>query len=238
MKRVNKVGPELVRNLATVKSPTPDQLAKIARNGLTIDIAPAVEFAAAHVPGTINIPLNMLVQWAGFFVDDGQPLHLIADPSAVPEALKRLRSIGIDNVCGSFDATAVEASGLRTESYRSESPQQLGQRIKSGEVKLLDVRAATEFQQGHIPGSEHRFLGKLLREIEAIDRSQPVVAQCQAGGRSAIATSILQRAGFDVTNMSGGFNAWVAAGLPVTGAQSERHSRPALWDRTQNHVEV
>ncbi len=216
MKRVNKVGPELVRNLAAVKSPPPDLLPKIARKGLTIDIAPAAEFAAAHVPGTINVPLNMLVQWAGFFVDYNQPLHLIAEPSAVPEVLKRLRSIGIDNVCGSFDAAAVTASGLRTESYRSESPQHLRQRIESSEVKLLDVRAATEFQEGHIAGAEHRFLGKLLREIEAIDRSQPVVAQCQAGGRSAIATSILQRAGFDVTNMSGGFNAWVAAGLPVT----------------------
>ena len=223
MKRVNKVGPELVRNLAPAKSPTIDLLPKVARKGLTIDVTPAAEFAAAHVPGTINIPLNMLVQWSGFFVDYDQPVHLIAEPSAVPDVLKRLRSIGIDKVCGSFDVAAVKASGLRTESYRSESPQQLRQRIESGEVKLLDVRATTEFQDGHIPRSEHRFLGKLQREIEAIDRTQPVVAQCQAGGRSAIATSILQRAGFDVTNMSGGFNAWVAAGLPVTGARSERH---------------
>jgi len=223
MKRVNKVGPELVRNLATVKSPTPDLLPKIARKGLTIDVAPAAEFAAAHVPGTINVPLNMLVQWSGFFVDYDQPVHLITEPSAVPDVLKRLRSIGIDNVCGSFDAAAVNASGLRTESYRSESPQQLRQRIESGEVKLLDVRAATEFQEGHIPRSEHRFLGKLLREIDAIDRSRPIVAQCQAGGRSAIATSILQRGGFDVTNMSGGFSAWRNGGLPVTAAQSARH---------------
>lgn len=59
-------------------------------------------------------------------------------------------------------------------------------------------------------GSEHRFLGKLLRELKQIDSSKPVVAQCLAGGRSAI----LQRAGFDVINMTGGYNAWRAAGLP------------------------
>lgn len=218
MKRVNKVGPELVRNLPAVKSPSSDLLPKIARSGQTIDVAPSAEFAAAHVPGTINVPLNMLVQWAGFFVDYDKPLHLIAEPTALPDILKRLRSIGIDNVCGSFDASAVQAAGLRTESYRSETPQQLSERIAAGAVKLLDVRAATEFQEGHIAGAEHRFLGKLLREIETIDRSRPVVAQCLAGGRSAIATSILQRAGFDVTNMSGGYNAWLAAGLPVTRA--------------------
>jgi len=215
MKRVNKVGPELVRDLPPVKSPSPDLLPTIARTGLTIDVSPAAEFAAAHVSGTINVPLSMLAQWAGFFVDYEQPLHLIAEQAALPEVLKRLRSIGIDKVCGSFDASQVTAAGLRTEVYRSLPPQDLQASIERGEVKLLDVRSATEFRDGHIAGAEHRFVGKLLREIDHIDRSRPVVAQCQAGGRSAIATSILQRAGFDVTNMAGGYNAWKAAGLPV-----------------------
>ena len=223
MKRVNKDGPELLCNLAPVKSPAPNELPAITRQGLTIDVGPAAEFATAHVPGTINVPLNMLAQWAGFFVDYDRPLHLVAESSTLPEVLKRLRSIGIDNVAGAFDATAVKASGLRTESYRSESPQQLRERIAGGEVLLLDVRAATEFQEGHIPRAEHRFLGKLLREIGALDRSQPVVAQCQGGGRSAIATSILQRAGFDVTNMAGGYAAWSAAGLSGTGSLSMGH---------------
>ncbi len=222
MKRVNKVGPELVRNLPPVKSPPSELLPKIARKGLTIDVAPSEEFAAAHVPGTINVPLTMLVQWAGFFVDYDQPLHLIAEASALPEVLKRLRSIGIDNVCGSFDAAAVKASGLRTESYRSEYPQQLHQRIASGDVKLLDVRSAAEFHEGHIAMAEHRFLGRLLHDIEAIDRTEPVAIHCQSGARSAIASSILQRAGFEVTNMTGGFRAWVAAGLPVTSDPSKR----------------
>lgn len=215
MKRVNKVGPELVHQLPPVKSPAPDLLPKIARQGLTIDVTLAAEFATAHVPGTVNIAVNMLVQWAGFFVDYEQPLHLIADPASVPEVLRRLRSIGIDKVCGAFDASAVKASGLRTEAYASETPEQLRPRIESGQVRLLDVRAATEFQIGHIAQAEHRFLGKLLREMKDVNRDQPVVAQCLAGGRSAIATSVLQRAGFHVTNMAGGYQAWVKAGLPV-----------------------
>lgn len=216
MKRVNKVGPKLLRELPPVKSPAPQQLSKIVRQGLTIDTASAAEFAAAHVPGTINVPVPMLAQWAGFFVNYDEPLHLIAEPGALPEILRRLQSIGIDNVCGSFDAAAVQAAGLRTESYRSLAPQELRSRIESRNVRLLDVRAATEFHAGHIPQAEHRFVGKLLREMEQIDRSRPVVVHCQAGGRSAIAASLLQRAGFDVINMAGGYNAWTAAGLPVT----------------------
>ncbi|MGE0757478.1 MAG: rhodanese-like domain-containing protein [Pirellulaceae bacterium] len=216
MKHINKVGPELLRNLSPVPALAVDLLPTILRHGLTIDVSPAAEFAAGHVPATINVPLNMLVQWAGFLVDYSQPLYILVESSGLPEVLKRLRSIGIDNVAGSFDATAVKLAGLRTEAYRSLPPQELQRSIERGEVKLLDVRAGTEFREGHIAGAEHRFLGQLMRDIEVLDRSRPVVAQCQAGGRSAIAASILQRAEFDVTNMSGGYKAWVAAGFPVT----------------------
>lgn len=216
MKRVNKVGPELLRKLPVVERLAPALLPKVARAEMVIDTRPTTEYAAAHVPATINVPANMLAQWAGFFVDYEQPLHLVADAAQLPEALVRLRSIGIDNVRGVFDTAAVKASGLQTESYHSATPEQLRARLGSGEARLLDVRAATEFREAHIPGAEHRFVGKLLREIPTIDRSHPVVVQCLGGGRSAIASSILQRAGFDVTNMSGGYRAWVAANLPVT----------------------
>lgn len=216
MKRINKIGPELIRNLPEVKSQPANTLAATAKTGLTIDLAPAAEFAAAHVPGTINLPLKMLVQWAGFLVDYRQPLYLVADEGQLPEALRRLRSIGIDNVPGYFEAAAVTTAGLRTESYPNVQPDQLRERIESGEAQLLDVRATSEYQAGHIPGADHKFLGTLLREVDTLDDSKPVILQCLGGGRSAIATSILQRAGFDATNMAGGYNAWTKAGLPVT----------------------
>lgn len=216
MKRVNKVGPELQRDLPVIERLAPESLSNMARTEMVIDTRPATEYADAHVPATINVPANMLAQWAGFFVDYERPLHLVVEATQLPEALVRLRSIGIDNVRGYFDTAAVKTSGLQTESYHSATPKQLRARVASGEVRLLDVRAETEFRDGHIPGAEHRFVGKLLREIPAIDRSRPVVVQCLGGGRSAIASSILQRAGFDVTNMSGGYKAWVAAQLPVT----------------------
>jgi hydroxyacylglutathione hydrolase len=133
----------------------------------------------------------------------------------LPAQLRSLRSIGIDMVGGFFDAAAIKADGLGTESYRSATPVELGASIDDGDVTLIDVRAATEFHAGHISGAEHRFLGTLLRNIDSISKDKPVVVQCLAGGRSAIAASILQRAGFDVINMQGGYQAWVASGLPV-----------------------
>jgi hydroxyacylglutathione hydrolase len=148
-------------------------------------------------------------------VDYNQPVFLIADEGSLPGQLRSLRSIGIDNVGGFFEAGAVMTSGLRTESYRSATPAELRPRIDNGDATLIDVRAATEYQAGHIAGAEHRFLGTLLRNTESLSRNKPVVVQCLAGGRSAIAASLLQRAGFDVVNMHGGYQAWVTAGLPV-----------------------
>jgi hydroxyacylglutathione hydrolase len=215
MKRVNKVGPELLRNLAPVEAILSDALSKIARQQLVIDTRQSGLFSKAHAQGTINVPANSLVQWAGYFVDYERPLYLLTEPQSLANNLRSLRSIGIDNVRGYFDAAAAAAAGLLTESYASAAPLLLRSRIESGEVRLLDVRAATEFNAGHIAGAEHRFLGHLLRELSDIDPSKPVVAQCLGGGRSAIACSILQRAGFDVTNMEGGYKAWTAAKLPT-----------------------
>ena len=216
MKRVNKVGPELLRNLPAVTARSPQELPRVADDHLVIDTIPSAEFARGHVRGTINVPSASLVQWAGFFADYVQPLYLLTDPSLLADNLRGLRSIGIDNVGGYFDAAAVRESGLRTESYPSATPQELRGKIESGDVRLLDVRALTEFQAGHIAGAEHRFLGRLLRDLRELSRTKPIVTQCLGGGRSAIATSILQRAGFDVTNMQGGYNAWLESRLPVT----------------------
>jgi hydroxyacylglutathione hydrolase len=214
MKRVNKVGPELIRKLPKVNSMPASELLKTSREHLVVDVRDSASFAAGHVLGSINIPTNSLVQWAGFFVDYNKPLFLLTNSESVASNLRRLRSIGIDNVQGYFDLQSSGISSTLTEAYQSVAPGDLVDRIEDGSVRLLDVRTAAEFNEAHIHGAEHRFLGNLHREAAQIDKSKQVVVQCLAGGRSAIAASILQRAGFSVINMNGGYRAWRAAGLP------------------------
>lgn len=215
MKRVNKEGPALLSDLAPVGPIDYAVLKSVAQKKLVIDLSSSAEFGAAHVPGSINIPGKMLSQWAGFFVNYEEPIYLIADEQAVANALVSLRSIGIDLVGGYFEAKEVRESGLRNESYASATPKELQTAIDRKLATLLDVRSETEFQAGHIPGARHQFLGRLLRTLPDLDQSQSYIVQCQSGARSAIAASLLQRAGFDVTNMSGGFKAWSAESLPV-----------------------
>ena len=88
------------------------------------------------------------------------------------------------------------------------------------EVQVLDVREPDEFDGplGRVPGARLVPLGALGERADELPRDQPIVTVCRAGGRSAQATVILQRAGFTrVANLAGGMLRWRAQGCAVEG---------------------
>ncbi|WP_345242950.1 MBL fold metallo-hydrolase [Pontibacillus salipaludis] len=224
MKKVNKVGPALIRELGEPKNTllSADELTKELENGMQlIDTRPASEFAKEHIAGTINIPNNKsFANWAGWLVDYDKPVYLIADERNIEDLTKSLRSIGADDVAGYMETAAIaglKGEGIATESYEVATPDQLKDKIANEEVTLIDVRNEGEWNDGHIPQAQHIMLGYLQERINEVPRDKPVVLQCQSGGRSAMATSILQANGIkNVTNMAGGFGAWSKEDLPQT----------------------
>jgi hydroxyacylglutathione hydrolase len=78
------------------------------------------------------------------------------------------------------------------------------------------VRNQDEWDAGHVPVDEgaqvlHIPLGQLERRMAEVPQDRHVVVHCKAGGRSAIATSLLERRGYgDVANVRGGFDSWMA----------------------------
>ncbi|MDC0936479.1 rhodanese-like domain-containing protein [Pirellulales bacterium] len=220
MKQVNKEGPEIIGEKGLPRSQPVDELSFALDSATIIDLSPSKQFADGHVPRSINIPTSMLAGWAGWVVDYSKPAYLIVEPSQLPEATRVLRKIGLDDVRGFFDASKVREAGLATESYATGTPKELAARIQSREVKLVDVRSDEEWKSGRIAEAEHRFLGRLPDNISAIELGKPIVTQCQGGARSAIAASILQAAGREVINMTGGMGAWNAAGLDVDSSDA------------------
>lgn len=215
MKRVNKEGPEIIGDAGIPDSLAINDLKSALDKGTAIDLSPSKQFAEAHVPRSINIPTSMLAGWAGWVVDYSKPTWLIADPIQLPEAIRVLRKIGLDDVRGYFDTSKVRDAGLASEDYQSAKPAELKPRIEAGEVELIDVRSDEEWKSGHIAEAEHRFLGRLPENVGELEKDKPVVTQCQSGARSAIAASILQASGLEVINMTGGFGAWEQNGLPI-----------------------
>lgn len=89
---------------------------------------------------------------------------------------------------------------------------------RRGEVQIVDVREAQEFDEvlGSIAGARRIPLSQLAAQAATLDRARPVVTVCRAGVRSAQATVLLRKAGFDaVANLAGGMLRWRAQGLPV-----------------------
>jgi sulfur dioxygenase len=88
------------------------------------------------------------------------------------------------------------------------------------DVQIVDVREPDEFNGplGHVPGATLIPLGGLTQHLEDLEKDRPIVAVCRSGARSAQATVLLSKAGFDkVANLSGGMLRWRAQRFSVEG---------------------
>jgi sulfur-carrier protein adenylyltransferase/sulfurtransferase len=108
---------------------------------------------------------------------------------------------------------------------------------QGAKATLVDVREASEWDQGHVPGSVHISKSYIEQQIEAAvpDRDARVVTYCAGGVRSLFAAQTLRDMGYtNVASMSGGFQQWKSQGLewtaPVTltNEQKQRYSRHLL----------
>jgi glyoxylase-like metal-dependent hydrolase (beta-lactamase superfamily II)/rhodanese-related sulfurtransferase len=89
------------------------------------------------------------------------------------------------------------------------------------DVQVIDVREPDEFNGplGHVPGATLIPLGTLTKKLNELKKDEPIVTVCRSGARSAQATVLLGKAGFDrVANLSGGMLRWRAQRHSVEGA--------------------
>ena len=92
------------------------------------------------------------------------------------------------------------------------------QLINRRDAVVVDVRDEKEFAAGHIPNARHIPLAQLGERVKEIERykNRPIVLSCRSGNRSASASAILQKHGFnEVSSLTGGIAAWEQAGMPI-----------------------
>lgn len=90
------------------------------------------------------------------------------------------------------------------------------QLISAGNIAVVDVREADEYEAGHLdnalllPRGLLEFKVSGLKKLE--DKSAAILVYCRTGGRSALAAQTLQELGYhNVLSMVGGFEAWTKA---------------------------
>jgi hydroxyacylglutathione hydrolase len=225
---INRGGAPALSDLPELKAVSPAELkAMLEEDGIALDLRPGDQFAAGHVPGSINIPLSgQFASWAGTILGLSSRPVLIGDaPEQLSEAGLRLARVGIEGERGYLEdgIAGWKRAGFDLATLREISVQELQQQLSGNGMQVLDVRREAEWMAGHVDGAAWWPLDRFRVSPPEVDLNVPLAVHCQSGYRSVIACSLLQRAGFkNVVNVSGGFGAWQQARLPVaTGAPVE-----------------
>ena len=131
-----------------------------------------------------------------------------------------LRDIAEEHVAGITalaDAYVGDRSGLEAVTRR-----ELQARLKAGDVVVLDVRPAAEFEAGHIPGARSVPVSE-LRRLRSLPKDIEIVAYCR--GPYCVyaddAVRQLRRRGFKATRLEDGYPEWKRAGLPIAAGDGE-----------------
>ena len=217
---INRSGASALTDMPPLPKLSPADMQHALHHGaFVLDVRPMDQFAAGHVPGSINIALSgQFATWAGTVLGIASNPVLVADTDAqIEEARTRLARVGFETLGGYLDGGvgAWQEVGFRIATTPQISVGELDEKIKGREIVVLDVRREGEWQAGHIAEARWHALDDFPRQLPALDRDHQVAVHCKSGYRSMIACSLLERAGHeDVINVTGGFDAWHAAGLP------------------------
>jgi hydroxyacylglutathione hydrolase len=225
---INRTGAPALSDLLPLRAIAPSKLKTMIDEGeIALDVRPGDEFAAGHVPSSVNIALSgQFASWAGTVLGLAAHPVLIADSDEqLTEARIRLARVGIEVLDGYLEGgiAAWKQAGLPLGTIPQISVEELNKRLQSGEVQVLDVRRAPEWEAGHIESAGWWPLDNFKVSPPEMDRNEPTAVHCKSGYRSMIATSLLHRAGFkNVINVTGGFDAWQHQKLPSVSATPVR----------------
>ena len=215
---LNREGPTSLEALAPPPALSPDDVALLQKAGaVVLDTRSSAEYGAGHVPGALHIGQSgQLASWAGSLMSPQGPIILVAeDEEKIGETRTRLARVGIENVSGFLAGgiRAWDAAGRPLAKTEQITVDELAERLgERRDMQVVDVRRPPEWKDGHIPQAVSMPLDRLAALSKPLDRKRPVAAICAGGYRSSIATSVLERMGFErITNVVGGMTAWTGA---------------------------
>jgi glyoxylase-like metal-dependent hydrolase (beta-lactamase superfamily II)/rhodanese-related sulfurtransferase len=210
---INRRGPEVLDPATTGRLaplPVPAVRRLLADGAVLVDARPVPDYARAHVPGSLSIPLRaQFATWLGWLVPADAQVVVLRNPDQdLADLVWQAVNIGVDRLAGELEGgiDAWVAAGHDTARTRLLTPGEIDQRWR-----VLDVRQDPEFAGGHLPGAQHIELGRLAGTPADVPAGRTVL-MCGHGERAAGAASVLERAGHhDLAVLAGGPGDWAAA---------------------------
>lgn len=215
MKRQNRAGPALLAERTPLLHYLGEELVQGLEQGARlIDTRARETYQKDAVQDSLHIPAGKnFATWAAWVIDpekNPSPLIVLAQtPEQATLFRDKLARVGIDNIIG----YTTDLNGLPRAPIPTVSPEQ----VKALEHPfILDVRAKSEHEEGHIPEATHLHGGRVLWHQDELPHDQPIVIHCQTGARSAVVASALRAEGFGpVLELERGFEGWQDGGREV-----------------------
>jgi glyoxylase-like metal-dependent hydrolase (beta-lactamase superfamily II)/rhodanese-related sulfurtransferase len=210
MAPINRAGPPVHGEVPVPPPRSPDEIRASMEAGVPlVDTRPGDAFARAHVPRSLNIPLEAsFASYVGWLLPFGEPLTLLVeDHEALVEASTQLFRIGVERIEGSLEGgiDAWREAGGELAAIPTVDVGALVAELRDGRGgDVLDVRQPTEWAAGHLEGSRHLFVADVPGRLGEFDRRSTTTVICVSGYRSAMAASVLHREGIPVRLVADG----------------------------------
>jgi glyoxylase-like metal-dependent hydrolase (beta-lactamase superfamily II)/rhodanese-related sulfurtransferase len=195
-------------------------LARVKDGAMILDAREPSDWALGHLAGSVNVGLSgTYASWVGALIPAGRELVLVAPPGREREAAVRLGRIGFDRLAG-YIAGDADTWRSRPDLVRKSerfSARGLAEWLAREDAPLvLDVRAQSEWDAGHLAGAIHIPLPQLEARVGELPAKRSIAVHCRGGYRSVIAVSLLERHGLGpLSDLEGGYMAWQAAQQPT-----------------------
>lgn len=192
---------------------------------VVVDVRAPGDFAAGHIQAARNVPAAA-IETAGLDKSGRIVVYCGEDPCHLTSgAAAQLMSDGYANVsilAGGLPAWIAKGypveggAGTTAAAARKVArAEEAKGKLDGGTALALDVRPATEFAAGHLPGARSVPLETLDAALAGLPRDRELVVYDRQAARSRQAADKLTAAGLKAAELSGGLAGWIKKGLPL-----------------------
>lgn len=204
MKRDNRKGPKVL-----IKLPEPDrmniqelvELSKSKEN-VILDTRERLEFMKGHLPSSLLSPIKKQFNTtAGSYIREDENIYLIIEEARVEEAVRDLIRVGLDHVKGYATPQDLETyadEGGELHSIETIDFDETERLMKGEDNFIVDVRKASEYEEGHIEGAFNIAHTRLLDREDELPKDKTLLVHCRTGIRASVASALLKRDGYEV----------------------------------------
>jgi glyoxylase-like metal-dependent hydrolase (beta-lactamase superfamily II)/rhodanese-related sulfurtransferase len=200
--------------MAKGKSPLSPRAFETAANetgAVVLDTRDAKDFAKGFIPNSINIGVDgSFASWVGTLVKDvKQEILLVTDPGREEEVITRLARVGFDNVLGYLEGgfNAWKNDGQEVDTIDTVTVSELAKKMESGDINILDVRRASEYNSEHLVGAKNVPLDYINQNMSEVDKDKTWYVHCRSGYRAMVFCSIMRARGYNnLIDVAGAFS--------------------------------